>query len=251
MLLEGGCRVVGLREGPLVERGGVRAWTCADRESGAKAISLRVLEMPLGLSPGMRNAECDDVLYVLRGRGAAYVNGWRYDIEPDTGIYAPPGATLCLRSVGDEPIVLVSSRCPDAGPKLDLVAPLTEPLSQTAAPPRPTVRLTERQAEVTGDRWYRVLVDDKVGSASVTQFVGSIPPGRAPDHYHQYEEVLCILAGRGRMWAGKTNTPIEAGSCVYLPRGQVHCVENEGDGELRLLGVFYPAGSPAVRYSAD
>jgi len=30
----------------------------------------------------------------------------------------------------------------------------------------------------------------------------------------------------------------------------VHCVENRGDGEMRLLGVFYPAGSPAVRYSA-
>jgi hypothetical protein len=25
-------------------------------------------------------------------------------------------------------------------------------------------------------------------------------------------------------------------------------VENTGEGELRLLGVFYPAGSPAVRY---
>jgi hypothetical protein len=28
----------------------------------------------------------------------------------------------------------------------------------------------------------------------------------------------------------------------------VHCVENTSGGELRLLGVFHPAGSPAVRY---
>jgi oxalate decarboxylase/phosphoglucose isomerase-like protein (cupin superfamily) len=28
----------------------------------------------------------------------------------------------------------------------------------------------------------------------------------------------------------------------------VHCVENIGADELRVLGVFYPAGSPAVRY---
>jgi mannose-6-phosphate isomerase-like protein (cupin superfamily) len=95
----------------------------------------------------------------------------------------------------------------------------------------------------TGDRWYRVLID-----ARVTQFVGSIPPGRAPDHFHEYEEVLFILRGEGRMWAGESNTPIAPGSCVYLPRRQVHCVENTGEGELRLLGVFYPAGSPAVRY---
>ncbi|HYN25457.1 MAG TPA: cupin domain-containing protein, partial [Pyrinomonadaceae bacterium] len=80
------------------------------------------------------------------------------------------------------------------------------------------------------------------------QFVGSIPPGRAPDHFHNYEEVLFILRGVGRMWAGKTHTPIASGSCIYLPKGQVHCVENTGDDELRLLGVFYPAGSPSVRY---
>ncbi len=59
--------------------------------------------------------------------------------------------------------------------------------------------------------------------------------------------MLCILEGHGRMWAGETRTDIGVGSCVYLPRRQVHCVENRGDGALRLLGVFYPAGSPAGR----
>jgi mannose-6-phosphate isomerase-like protein (cupin superfamily) len=96
-----------------------------------------------------------------------------------------------------------------------------------------------------------VLIDATVGSTEVTQFVGGIPPGRAPDHYHEYEEVLCILKGQGRLWAGASSTPIEAGSCVFLPRRQVHCVENTGAGELKLLGVFYPAGSPAVRYAVD
>jgi mannose-6-phosphate isomerase-like protein (cupin superfamily) len=93
-----------------------------------------------------------------------------------------------------------------------------------------------------------VLVDEEVGSTQVTQFVGSIPPGRAPDHFHNYEEVLVILSGVGRMWTGETHTPIAAGTCIYLPKGQVHCLENIGDDELRLLGVFYPAGSPSVRY---
>ena len=113
------------------------------------------------------------------------------------------------------------------------------------------VRLNHRAAEVSGDRWYRVLVDGRVGCAQVTQFVGSIPPGRAPDHFHEYEEVLCVLQGTGRMWAGATHTPVGPGSCIFLPRRQLHCVENLGEGELRLLGVFYPAGSPAVRYDPD
>ena len=93
-----------------------------------------------------------------------------------------------------------------------------------------------------------MLIDNEVGSEQVTQFVGSIPSGRAPDHFHNYEEVLFILRGEGRMWAGETNTTIAAGSCIYLPKGQVHCVENTGEEELRLLGIFYPAGSPSVRY---
>src|SRR5262249_50904714 len=104
--------------------------------------------------------------------------------------------------------------------------------------------------QATGDRWYRVLVDEELGCMETTQFVGSIPPGRAPDHFHHYEEVLCILQGTGRMWAGQSSTPIRRGSCVFLPRGQVRCVENTGSSELRLLGVFHPAGSPADRYSA-
>jgi mannose-6-phosphate isomerase-like protein (cupin superfamily) len=95
------------------------------------------------------------------------------------------------------------------------------------------------------------LIDDRVGCEQVTQFVGSIPPGRAPDHFHHYEEVLFILKGEGRLWAGRTNTVIGVGSCIYLPKGQVHCLENTGPGELRLLGVFYPAGSPGVRYDVD
>jgi oxalate decarboxylase/phosphoglucose isomerase-like protein (cupin superfamily) len=30
----------------------------------------------------------------------------------------------------------------------------------------------------------------------------------------------------------------------------VHCTENTGQGELRLLGVFHPSGSPAVSYDS-
>ena len=108
------------------------------------------------------------------------------------------------------------------------------------------VRLADAPVQRTGDRWYRELIQSEI-----TQFVGSIPPGRAPDHFHLYEEVLCILQGVGVVWADGKQTPISKGSCVYLPRRNVHCLENTGSGELRLVGVFYPAGSPAVRYGVD
>jgi mannose-6-phosphate isomerase-like protein (cupin superfamily) len=231
-----------------------------DRTTGASAISLRVLEFARGLSPTLANASCDEILFVLAGKGVVLLDGHSYTVVPETGIYLKPGARLAVEvdDAAPEPLIMISSRCPDPGPDAAVGSPaarvadrsgLAQVATSRSSHP-PLVRLSDCAPETTADRWYRVLLDETVGSAQVTQFVGGIPPGRAPDHYHEYEEVLCILKGQGRLWAGASNTPIEAGSCVFLPRRQVHCVENTGSGELRLLGVFYPAGSPAVRYEA-
>jgi mannose-6-phosphate isomerase-like protein (cupin superfamily) len=271
--LEGGCRVSEMRKGDPLVAGTLRIWNRIGRATGAQAISLRIMEFAPGLSPGIRNHDCDEILYVLdsehnmeRGhpvrpsehserdslvdlRGQLLIEGRSYPISADTGIYVRPGETLAVDNPGPHSIVIVSTQCPDPERQPEFVEALTSPNADSNAS-LPLVSLSDRPAQPTADRWYRVLIDDEVGSEQVTQFVGSIPPGRAPDHFHQYEEVLFILKGEGRMWAGETNTPIAPGSCIYLPKGQVHCVENTGDGELRLLGVFYPAGSPSVRYEA-
>jgi mannose-6-phosphate isomerase-like protein (cupin superfamily) len=253
VLLEGGCRVSRLREGTPEEHGSLRIFRHVDRASGASAISLRVLELARGVSPTLANPSCDELLFVLAGSGAVLLDGQSHAVGPETGIYVRPGAKFAVEvdPSGPEPLTLISSRCPDPGPDGDTGPPVAHAAAPSGTGRPPIVRLSERVAQTTADRWYRVLLDETVGSAQVTQFVGGIPPGRAPDHYHEYEEVLCILKGEGRLWAGASSTPIEAGSCVFLPRRQVHCVENTGRGELRLLGVFYPAGSPAVRYAAD
>jgi quercetin dioxygenase-like cupin family protein len=80
-----------------------------------------------------------------------------------------------------------------------------------------------------------------------TQFMGEIPPGRAPDHSHTYDEVVLVLDGSGVLHAGPTDHPLAPGSCVHLPPGQVHCLENTGAATLRVLGVFHPGGSPAAK----
>ena len=234
-ILDGGCRVIGLKEGEPTRDGVLRIWKHFGREAGAKAISLRVLELPAGESATLHNQSSDEVLYVVAGSGSAS----EYELTPDTGIYLPPAAWLEISAA--ETLTLVSSQCPDAGATLEGYEPGDGVPSVVAMRDRPVQR--------TGDRWYREVINADSGSTQVTQFVGGIPPGRAPDHYHLDEEVIVILDGVGRMWAGSSNTPIETGSCIFLPHGQVHCVENRGDGEMRLLGVFYPAGSPAVRYA--
>jgi mannose-6-phosphate isomerase-like protein (cupin superfamily) len=211
--LEGACRVAGLKEGTPEREGALRIWRHFDA-----ALSLRVLE--LDGETTLRNATHDETLYVVDGKGSA--NGTA--IAKDNGIDLPPGHALELRGA----LTLVSSLCPAAESQRGISV----------------VHLDDQPAQRTGDRWYRELIQGET-----TQFVGAIPPGRAPDHFHLYEEVICILDGAGVMWAGATSTPIAEGSCIFLPRKQRHCIENTGTGELRLLGVFYPAGSPAVRYS--
>jgi mannose-6-phosphate isomerase-like protein (cupin superfamily) len=246
-----------MREGMALESGTLRVWPQIGRASGAQAISLRVLEFATGVSPGICNESSDEILYVLGSNEESanhsvtvFIEGRPYEVGPATGIYLQPGQTLTVDNPGAEPLVLISSQCPEPlDASFNTTAPVTSPIPSSSTPAGlPIVRLADRPALPTADRWYRVLVDDEVGSTQVTQFVGSIPPGRAPNHFHNYEEVLFILRGRGRMWAGQTHAPIGEGSCVYLPRGQAHCVENTGEDELRLLGVFYPAGSPSVRY---
>jgi len=249
VVLAGGCRVTNMREGVPSVDGTLRQWPQVGHAVGARGLSLRILEYAPGLSHGLRNRDCDEILYVLEGEATLYIDGWAYHVAAETGVYLRPGETLTVNNMASRLLVLVSSQCPEPEEAPESVPAQTTPAAQALLPARPpTVRLADRKAIPTADRWYRVLIDNEVGSLRATQFVGSIPRGRAPDHYHNYEEVLFILRGMGRMWAGETNTPIAPGSCIYLPKGQVHCVENTGDGELRLLGLFYPAGSPSVRY---
>jgi mannose-6-phosphate isomerase-like protein (cupin superfamily) len=240
VILEGGCRVSTMHEGVPEVSGSLKAWHQVGRANGAEAISLRVLEFGPGTSPALRYPEYDDVLYLFEdvedeSRCIVFIDSSSYEVGPRTGVYLRPGQTLRVENHGPRAVTFVSSQTPASN-------------HEVKTDVEPIVRLSDRRELPTADRWYRVLVDEEIGSEQVTQFVGSIPPGRAPDHFHEYEEVLFILRGEGRMWAGETNTPIGPGSCIYLPRKQIHCVENTGTGELRLLGVFYPAGSPAVRY---
>ena len=255
--LEGGCFVSHMLEPSPVVFGTLSQRNVIGSSTGAQEISLRVLEFHRGVSPGLQS-DADTVLYRLEKSDVeedssctVYIDGRPHEISAQTGIYIHPGQTMTVLNQREEPVVFIGSQCPESA-ESSVVAAMTQAADQLNDNGAiQSINLADRESIPTADRWYRVLVDDELGSRQVTQFVGSIPPGRAPDHFHNYEEVLFILRGEGQMWAGKTNTPIGPGSCIYLPKRQLHCVENTGESELRLLGVFYPAGSPAVRYEAD
>jgi hypothetical protein len=163
------------------------------------------------------------------------------------GVFVPPRACLAIVNEGPGTLTLVSAQCPDPGPDLELVEPLLRASeAEQGAPPR-TARLWERESHPSGDRWYRVLVDERMGSTQVTQFVGAIPPGRARPLRVRGG---AVLPRRRRPAVGRRSVGPGRAGPLRVPAPRRCTARNTGTAELRLLGVFHPSGSPAVSYGS-
>jgi mannose-6-phosphate isomerase-like protein (cupin superfamily) len=177
--------------------------------------------------------ERDEVLYVLDGTATLTVGGERADLEPGTAVFVSRGTAWQLESAEG----------------LRLLSVLVEnPLPASASH---AIIAGGERGPATAGREFTLLAGPENGCESVTQFVGYIPAGRAPDHFHRYDEVVYVLAGEGAFHVDGESAPLRVGSCVHLPAGLIHCLENHGPGEMRVLGVFRPAGSPAEAYYPD
>ena len=131
-----------------------------------------------------------------------------------------------------------------AGSDLEVLACTVRASGPADGPELLVTTLAECLPERTGDREFRVLLSEGL---TFTQFAGLIPPGRAPQHQHTYDEVVHVLAGNGVAHLPAGATEIGPGTSVYLPPHTPHCLENRGPDVLRVLGVFHPAGSPAAK----
>ena len=101
----------------------------------------------------------------------------------------------------------------------------------------------------TGARSFQVLFGPHNGSTRATLFVGYIPPGKAPWHYHLDDEIVWVLRGEGRLYVGDAIEPLAPGSAFRLHAREVHIVENtQRTEELVVVGIFTPAGSPSAAY---
>jgi mannose-6-phosphate isomerase-like protein (cupin superfamily) len=202
-----------------------------------------------------------ELWFVTAGSGSLEAGGRIVPVGPEHGIAVPPAAGYRLIA--------------DPAPRRSGVLTV-DMVTLPGLPAGPGgLRVTDLRdcaAEVTGDRKFRVLFGPGTGYPAATQFVGEIPPGRAPDHRHTYDEVVLVLAGEGvvhlvadepagevrlalagqeAVYLGAATHPLRPGSCLHLPPGQRHCLENAGTSMLRVLGVFHPGGSPAAKQPAS
>jgi mannose-6-phosphate isomerase-like protein (cupin superfamily) len=180
-----------------------------------------------------RDEDRDEVLYVLDGHGRVTVGGETHDLESGNAVFVARGTAWSVHEA-------------DA---LRILSVLVEdPLPSDTTH---SVIGTGERGIATAGRAFELFAHPENGCASVTQFVGHIPPGRAPDHFHLYDEVGYILTGEGAFHVGGESVPLRPGSCFHLPARLVHALENVGPGEMLVLGVFRPAGSPAEAYYPD
>lgn len=247
--LPGGCRVFPPTEGESIERGTWSSRTLICRARGARDIAESIHEYGAGLSPSVLNPRGEEVFYVVSGSGRCQIGEFSYALEPGLGVYLPPAAAFRVENPGPEKLVLVSVCCPeDEGRRIAEEAG-SLPAGSGEAPQR-TVREQDRLPIPVADRQFKLLVNEDIGCRQVTQFIGFIPPSKAPFHYHTYEEAIYILEGTGIVYVEEGSAPFEPGTSIYLPVGLRHCLENPGPDPVRLLGVFYPSGSPAVAYES-
>jgi mannose-6-phosphate isomerase-like protein (cupin superfamily) len=211
--------------GPLAP--GVSAAEMLNDQHGCRGLHQRRLSLAADAALAGTAEGRGEAWYVIHGSGALTADGGTVELRAGTAVWLRSGLGYRAKATGNLEILAITVRA-EAG----------------EGPGLQVVRLEACQVERTGDREFRVLLSEGL---SITQFAGLIPPGRAPEHHHTYDEVVHVLAGRGVVHLDGTQTEIGPGTSIYLPPYQPHCLENTGSEPLRVLGVFYPAGSPAAK----
>jgi quercetin dioxygenase-like cupin family protein len=81
-------------------------------EKGARAITLRLVEIPVP-SPGEtprgphQHSDFEECIYVLSGRGTTHADSGTYELRAGDALLVPPGEKHVTRNTGNEPLLLL------------------------------------------------------------------------------------------------------------------------------------------------
>jgi quercetin dioxygenase-like cupin family protein len=244
-MLASGSYVVSPDAGDATERGNWQEEWIVDSALGGDALSMLRIRIGPGGSPPRRFPDSECALFVTAGGGSLLIGAHTFALARHDGAYIAPGEAFAFDNPHDAPLELVVTVCPQcAAPEW----PAAMAADFDASWPERVVRAEQQPREASADRYYQLMVDERVGCRTITQFIGMVPRSKAPEHFHHYEETIAVLSGAGYLWTGSAKAPVGPGSLIYLPRGQRHCLECTDPAGLLLAGMFYPSGSPAVRY---
>lgn len=204
------------------------------------ALALDALRLAPGEEAQVGAPGPDTLLFVHAGEATLRREGDQHRLTPGAAALVPAGAAATLTAAADG-AGLVHATIGYEG--VELHAPMGNVERLVALDDVPP-------GQATGARSFQLLYGPHNGCVRATLFAGYIPPGRAPWHYHLYDEIVWILRGRGRLHLRDTGVEeLGPGSAFRLRPREVHVVENLSAGEeLVVLGLFTPAGSPSAAY---
>jgi quercetin dioxygenase-like cupin family protein len=202
-------------------------------ESGSE-LALHAMRVPPGSATEISDDLHDTLLFAHEGACAV----GHHELDGPGSLLVPAGEPRTLVA-GPDGASLV---CATLGAGTDLHAPM--------GAAEPVVALDHVEpGQATGARSFQVLHGPHNGSTRATMFVGYIPPGKAPWHYHLYDEIVWVLRGEGRLHIGDAVEPLDHGAAFRLRPREVHIVENTDPVvEMAVVGIFTPAGSPSAAY---
>jgi len=201
-------------------------------------LALSSVRIDGGSASSISYSDHDALLYVVDGSGSLSIAGDSCALSDGAACLVLAGEEATLLACGDGLTVLCTTVAPEAD-------------RHAALGGRETVtRLDDADSEqATGARSFQILFGPHNGSTRATLFAGYIPPGKAPWHYHLYDEIVWVPTGPGRLHIGETTEELDAGSAFRLRPRQVHIVENLSAADtMTVIGIFTPAGSPSAAY---
>ena len=203
-------------------------------ERDSQQLSSACVRLGAGDVAAVGDLACDELLFVFAGGGS--LDGTPVVAGSAALMVCGESATL---TAGAEGLAAVRA---SVGAAVDLHAPM-------GVRERVVSVVDVEPGKATGSRSFQVLFGPHNGSTRATMFVGYIPSGAAPWHYHLYEEIVWVWQGAGRYHLAAGVEELADGCAFWLAPRELHIVENtSGDRELVILGIFTPAGSPSAAY---
>ena len=85
--------------------------------SGCRNMIFGVVTFPPGSDPGTHvHASEEEIIYVISGKGETRVADKVYPLEPGVTVFTEPGVAHGVKTLGEEPLVLVSVFSPPVRP---------------------------------------------------------------------------------------------------------------------------------------
>lgn len=243
-LLNGGCYVFSPSAAEMQTRGALRYCEVISQGFGALFHTLFYLQLTSARSPVMSCGERHAVLFIKAGHGSVNISGRQFDVAPTDGVHVGPTEVFQLDAAAESALEVFVSTCPHG----EIEWPESMPQNFAAAFPERIVSVDAEQRRAMGPRFFQCLVDKRIGSDLMTQFIGHIPQSKAAPHRHLYEEALLILTGEGCMWTEDRKAPVSAGDVIFLPRKQLHSLQATAPGGMDVVGVIFPGDNPSINY---